>query len=263
MAVPTIDHGRAIDWGRTSDDYARYRQGPPASFFARLKALEVGVAGQRILDLATGTGLMAREFARHRARVTGIDISPDQIATARRLAREEHLDIAFAVAPAEATGMPDAAFDAVTANQCWLYFDRDRAVAEVKRVLAPGGVLVTSHFAWLPLQDPIAALSEATVLEFNPHWTAHGFAGNIPPVPRWVRDDFDLVAMFWYDVAMPYTREAWRGRMRASRGVGASMTPGDIARFDAALDARLRAAAGDTFTVLHRLDAHFLRPKGD
>ena len=52
-----IDGGRSIDWGRTSRDYARHRPGPPPSYFERLAALGVGRPGQRLLDLATGTGL--------------------------------------------------------------------------------------------------------------------------------------------------------------------------------------------------------------
>jgi len=61
------DPGRAIDWGRTSTDYATHRPGPPASLFERLASFGVGLAGQRILDLGTGTGVMARGFARRGA----------------------------------------------------------------------------------------------------------------------------------------------------------------------------------------------------
>ncbi|HZL70963.1 MAG TPA: methyltransferase domain-containing protein, partial [Planctomycetota bacterium] len=68
-----------MDWDRVSDDYAKYRAGPPASYFDRLKEQGVGLPGQRLLDFGTGTGVLARNFARAGARVSGVDSSPGQI----------------------------------------------------------------------------------------------------------------------------------------------------------------------------------------
>src|SRR4051812_12008261 len=90
-----IDEGHAFDWGKTSPDYAVYRSGYPASFYAVLQALGVGTRGQDILDLGTGTGVLARAFAKQGACVIAIDISEEQIAAARQLAAQEHLDIRF------------------------------------------------------------------------------------------------------------------------------------------------------------------------
>ncbi|MFG0296977.1 MAG: class I SAM-dependent methyltransferase, partial [Maioricimonas sp. JB045] len=67
-----IDAGNSVDWGRTSADYAVHRPGPPPSFFSRLAALGVGLEGQKILDLGTGTGVLARQFARQGAKVHGV-----------------------------------------------------------------------------------------------------------------------------------------------------------------------------------------------
>jgi SAM-dependent methyltransferase len=161
-SLQAIDGGRPFDWGRTSGDYAAHRPGPPQSFFDRLHALGVGLPRQRVLDLATGTGLLARQFARQGAAVTGIDISPEQIDAAARLARAEGLATDLVVASAEDSGLPDASFDAITANQCWLYFDRDRVIAEVRRMLVHDGVLVVSFFNWLPrLADPVRSMTQA------------------------------------------------------------------------------------------------------
>ncbi|MGH6718944.1 MAG: class I SAM-dependent methyltransferase, partial [Alphaproteobacteria bacterium] len=144
-----IDPGRVMDWGRTSADYAAYRPGPPDSLFARLATFGVGLSGQRILDLGTGTGVMACGFALRGARATGCDIAANQIAEARRFAERDGLDATFVVAPAEALPLPAQSFDAATANQCWLYFDGPRVLAELGRVLVPGGLLAVSHFSWL------------------------------------------------------------------------------------------------------------------
>jgi SAM-dependent methyltransferase len=252
-----VDVGRSIDWGRTSADYARYRPGPPPSFFARLAAFGVGLPGQRILDLGTGTGVLARRFARQGAVVAGIDVSVGQIGAARDLAAQQGLTIDFHVAGAEATPFADGAFDCLTANQCWLYFDKARAIPEALRLMTPGGVLVTSHFSWLPRLDPVAKASEALILKYNPQWSAADWSGEIPSRVEPVVPGLAQRALFWYDEEVAFTRETWRGRIRANRGTGAALSEAEVAAFDAEHDALLRRIAPDGFTVRHRIDARF------
>jgi SAM-dependent methyltransferase len=258
--INPTDGPRVIDWGKTSADYAEWRPDYPPEFYHRLAALGVGLPGQTILDLGTGVGFLARAFARQGAEVAGIDISAGQIDAAQRLAAAENLTIDYRVAPAEATGFPEASFDAITASQCWLYFDAPRAIREVKRLLRPGGVLVTAHLCWLPRQDRIARASEELVLRHNPHWGAADWPGVIPPIPPWAVGEFNLVGMFVFDTPLCFTRERWRGRMRACRGVGATLSPEEVARFDAAHAALLEQIAPEEFTVRHRVDCHLLQP---
>ncbi len=254
-----IDKGRPIDWGRTARDYASYRPGPPDSFYERLLPLGVGLPGQRMLDLGTGTGVLARRFARQGAQASGIDISPQQIAMAQALARSDGVAVDLRVAPAECTPFPDGAFDAVTANQCWLYFDTARTIPEMRRLLAPAGLLITSHFSWLPRLDPIARASEELILRFNPQWSSGDWAGIVPPCLPWAEPHMVVHAMFCYDEPIPFTQASWRGRMRACRGVGASLPAEEVRRFDAEHAALLERIAPERFTVLHRIDAHLLQ----
>ena len=57
-----IDHGKAFDWGKTSEDYAKYRDIYPKEFYAKLAELSLGVKGQNVLDLGTGTGVIPRNM---------------------------------------------------------------------------------------------------------------------------------------------------------------------------------------------------------
>ena len=262
--LSAIDPGNVIDWSKTSTDYATHRPGPPPRFYQMLHALGVGLPGQRILDLGTGTGVLARQFASQGATVSGVDIAKGQIAAAQELAERDGVSVDFRVAGAERTPFADNRFDAITANQCWLYFDKmRRPFAEAQRLLAGGGVLVTSHFSWLARLDPVARASEQLVLKHNPAWSASDWHGEIPNVPQWVAENpgaFRVRALFWFDEAIPFTRESWRGRIRACRGVGAALEPGAVQAFDEEHAALLAEIAPEQFTVLHRLDAHLFEP---
>jgi SAM-dependent methyltransferase len=254
--ITSHDAGRAIDWSKTSGDFGAHRPGPPLSFYEKLRALGVGFSGQRILDLGTGTGLLAREFAKNGCIASGTDVAAGQIEEAARLASAEQLSCDFYVASSETQPFPNATFDCITAMQCWLYFDQEKTIAEVKRLLKPGGVLMVSHFSWLPRLDPIAKASEELVLKFNPQWGGKDWSGVIPPVAYGLDKHMPLQAMFWYDEAIPFTREGWRGRMRACRGTGATLSPELLEQFDREHDELLKRIATDQFAILHRVDAH-------
>ena len=108
----SIDHGRSFDFGRTSSDYAKYR--------------EIGCRGQCVLDLGTGAGVLPRNLAPYGARFVGIDLSAEQIRQAESLSRSSEGNIRYLTSPAEEISFPDTVFDAVTACQCFFYFDHTR-----------------------------------------------------------------------------------------------------------------------------------------
>jgi SAM-dependent methyltransferase len=247
----------ATDFGRTAADYARHRAGFPPALFERLSALGIGAPGQRIVDLGTGTGSLARGFARAGTAVTGVDIAPLLLEQARLLDRAENLSIDYRVARAETTGLPDRQFDVVSAGQCWHWFDRPSAAAEVRRLLRPGGRVVIAHFDWLPLPGNVVAATEALILKHNSAWSMAGGSGIYP---RWFTDlalgGFADLQSFSFDQPVTYSHEAWRGRIRASAGVAASLPPERVMAFDlehrAMLESRFPA---EPLEVPHRIFA--------
>ena len=243
-----------IDFGRTATDYGAHRAGFPEALFDRLAAFHIGEEGQRLLDLGSGTGTLARGFARRGARVVGLDRSAALIAEARRLDARASVAIAYVRATAEATGLASHSFEAVTAGQCWHWFDRPTAAAEARRLLRPGGRLAICHFDWIPLPGNVVAATEALIDRHNPDWRMGGGSGIHD---AWLADvalaGFGAIESFSFDCAVPYSHEAWRGRIRASAGVGASLDAAAVARFDAEHAALLAADfAEDPLSVPHR-----------
>jgi len=249
------------DFGATADDYRRHRAGFPDSLFDRLAGHGIGVAGQRVVDLGTGTGTLARGFARRGCRAIGIDPSEALLGQARELDAEAGVEVEYRVARAEDTGLAAGTADVVAAGQCWHWFDRPAAAREARRVLHPDGRMVIAHFDWIPLSGNVVRATEKLIEAHNPAWKLGGGSGIHP---WWFRDlaeaGFRDIESFSYDVAVPYTPEAWRGRIRASAGVGATLPPEKVAAFDRELAALLAERfPGERLAVPHRVFAVFAR----
>ena len=245
------------DFGKTANDYGRHRAGFPDEFFERLKALGILRAGMRALDLGTGTGTVARGLATRGCEVTGLDRSAPLMEQAAELDRAADAVVKYVNAAAEETALAAAEFDLVTAGQCWHWFDRPRAAAEARRVLKPGGRLVIAHFDWIPLPGNMAEATEKLIEKHNPKWK---FGGGLGMYPVWLRDmavaGFANIETFSFDIDAIYTHEAWRGRVRASAGVGASLAPQRVAAFDDELRATLAERyPEDPMRVMHRVFA--------
>ncbi len=105
--------------------------------------------GDRLLDLACGTGAVAERAAEAGADVTGIDLAPALIETARERAESLGLSIDYAVGDAENLDVPDASFDKL-ASTCGIMFapDHEAVAGELARVTKPGGRIALAN--WTP-----------------------------------------------------------------------------------------------------------------
>ena len=134
------------------------------------------LSGQRVLDLACGTGAVAELVARRGVEVVGIDLAPALIDQARARAAERELEIDYRVGDVEALELEDASFDLV-ASTCGVMFapDHEAVARELARVTKPEGRIGLA--CWSP-DSGVAGLFEV----MRPF---------LPPMPDGVGDQFD------------------------------------------------------------------------
>ncbi|MEV2241857.1 class I SAM-dependent methyltransferase [Micromonospora sp. NPDC049891] len=128
------DPTQALSFGTAAADYDRYRPRYPEA--ALRWALDGIDAPAQLVDLASGTGILARGLLALGHRVTAVEPDPGmrtQLTSTNAVVRA--LD-----GSAETMPLPDGYADAVLTGQAYHWFDRPRAHAEVARVLRPGGV---------------------------------------------------------------------------------------------------------------------------
>jgi SAM-dependent methyltransferase len=101
------------------------------------------VAGLDVIELGCGTGYVSAWLARRGARPVGIDVSENQLATARSLQDEHDLHYPLVQGNAEATPFPDASFDlAISEYGAAIWCDPYHWIPEAARLLRPGGRLM-------------------------------------------------------------------------------------------------------------------------
>ena len=246
MKVKNIDNGNAFDWNLTSESYAKYRDIYPDILYGELRKLGVAADGTAWLDIGTGTGVLPKHLYNENARIIGVDISEEQIKFAKSFAKENELNIEYCVCPAEKTGLEKNSFDAITAAQCFWYFDKEAIKSEIQRLLKPGGIFIKIYLTWT-LDDEIAYKSHMLVKEYNKNWKP-GKSGS--------RDMFDNLfdgrVTKEFECSLPFTRESWHGRMCACRGTLASM---DNETFENWSEAHLKMLCEypNEFEIKHKL----------
>jgi ubiquinone/menaquinone biosynthesis C-methylase UbiE len=129
-------------------DYDAARPRPPAAVVEVISQW-AGVPDPDVVDLGAGTGLSSVIWAGHAGTLTAIEPSADMRAVAAQRAGW----YTVAGGTAEHTGLPAQSTDIVTASQAMHWFDADRALPEIARILRPGGVLAAYDCDWPPCID--------------------------------------------------------------------------------------------------------------
>ena len=244
-----IDGGKAFDWGKTSSDYAKFRDIYPEEFYKKIFERGVGLSNQTVLDIGTGTGVLPRNMQQYGAKWIGTDISDNQIAQAKILSK--NMNIEYRVSSAENLDFADGSFDAVTACQCFWYFKHEEVAPKIHRMLKKDGRFLVLCMEWLPFEDEIAGASENLVLKYSPNWSGAGEKLHEIEIPDCYNKYFELTYHEAYRLNVHFTRESWNGRMKACRGIGASLSEKEIAEWEREHMELLKRIAPEEFDILH------------
>lgn len=261
MKLDFIDNGKDFDFGRTSDDYAKYRNIYPKSMYEKLINFGVGKKGQKILDLGSGTAILPINMCHTGAEFIATDISENQLLQGKRIVKEKDINnIGFKVCSAEDTGFADDSFDVVTAVQCFQYFNTDKAIKEIARILKPNGLFCKIFMDWLPYEDKIIREMESIVLKYNPDWQGCGFKEFRYSYPKWAENMFNIETIHSYNTTLQFSKDAWIGRIKSCRGIGASLSSVKIAEFEKEYSSMLDKYE-ETLKLKHQIHIEIYRSK--
>ncbi|WP_277031965.1 class I SAM-dependent methyltransferase [Actinacidiphila oryziradicis] len=133
----TVHHAAGVGYQKAAGVYERSRPSYPMAALAELADALPLQAGRTVVDLGAGTGKFTRLLALTGAEVTAVE----PVVEMRERLAELLPAISVTAGTAEATGLPDGCADAVVAAQSWHWFQEAEALAEVERLLRPGGAL--------------------------------------------------------------------------------------------------------------------------
>lgn len=139
--MSTIDSARARAFDAWAGDYDRFRPGYPDELFATITTQLTLPRIPHVVDLGAGTGRASLAMANLGWRVTAVEPGKPMLDVLRGRAANEGLLISTVQASAEETGLDPASADLVTAAQAFHWFDQQRALSEMARIVKPGGGL--------------------------------------------------------------------------------------------------------------------------
>ncbi|HET9555155.1 MAG TPA: class I SAM-dependent methyltransferase [Anaeromyxobacteraceae bacterium] len=215
MASTFKDHFSGVSRG-----YQAFRPGYPPALFEWLAGVTPG--RDLAVDLGCGTGQASVALAEHFREVVGLDPSAEQIAHA-----EPHERVSYRVAPAEATGLPDACADLVVAAQALHWFDQARLHRELARLARPGAVFAAFTYGLCRVDPAVDAVVDRLYRAIlGPYWPperAHVDAGyrTLPfPWPELEAPDLAIQETWDLDRYLGYLR-TWSAASAYLRSVGA------------------------------------------
>lgn len=190
-------------WQLVEDSAEAYERYLVPIFFepwAERLLAQAGVrSGERVLDVACGTGSVARRAAERAGpsgKVVGLDLNAGMLAVARRVSAAARPAIEWRQGDAAGLPFPEGSFDVVTCQQALQFFpDRPKALREMRRVLAPGGRAALAVLrglrhspAYAPradaLEKHVAAEAGAMLRSIFPPWTGEEVI--VTPMETWI-----------------------------------------------------------------------------
>lgn len=213
-----------IDFGQVAKSYAKAREDIPVSLMDSLYIRGVFFDGKKVADIGCGTGALTRKIAMRKADVTGVDPSKELLQHAVALNKSKNYNIPYLQSTSENTGLNDSQFDMVTVMRAWHWFDREKAMAEIKRILKAKGTLIVIDSGFLAgpamVEKTFEVLSRYVSGGLKPAGTKAESIQRINGFPaewfdEWQTNGFELRDFYKLNYNVTYTKETWIERVES------------------------------------------------
>lgn len=213
-----------IDFGQVAKSYAKTREDIPASLMDSLYFRGIFFDGKKVADIGCGTGALTRKIAMRKADVIGVDPSKELLQHAVALNGSKNHKIPYVQGTSEDTGLQDSQFDMVTVMRAWHWFDREKAIQEMKRILKEKGILIVIDSGFLAgpsvVEKTFHVLSKYVSGGLEPAGTKAKSKQRINGFPiewfdEWQKNGFELSDFYKLNYNVTYTNETWVERVES------------------------------------------------
>ena len=165
-------------WDLYAPIYNLFMKKDEKAYKQMYRLIQESTASKEVLELATGTGLIANNIADSSKHITATDYSEKMIAEAKK--SQQHTNICFEIADACALQYEEALFDVVIiSNALHIIPEPEKVISEIRRVLKPGGILIAPTFVHGKMNAPAKMLSKIMSLagfRTENKWTGETYA---------------------------------------------------------------------------------------
>ncbi|WP_413304214.1 methyltransferase domain-containing protein [Bacillus sp. 1P10SD] len=213
-----------IDFGQVANSYARSREDIPVTLMESLQLRNIFFDGKTIADLGSGTGVLARKMAMRKANVVGIEPSQELLHQAVLLNQRKNFNIPYQLGTAEATGLEDSQFDIVTVMRAWHWFDRAKAIQEIKRILKSKGTLIIIDSGFLSgpavVEETLKVIEKYIVGGLTPAGSKADSKMRINGFPvewfeEWKKEGFEIRDFYKLNYTVSFSKEDWVERVES------------------------------------------------
>ncbi|ADU32261.1 class I SAM-dependent methyltransferase [Evansella cellulosilytica] len=212
-----------VNFGNVARRYAQFRNDLPNELMDSLKIRGVSFTGKSVADFGSGTGVLSRALCREGATVTGVEPSRELIEEAKVLDKNEGVTINYVNHFAESTSLESEKFDYITVLRAWHWFDRQKTMDEMKRILKDRGTILIMDSGFISGSKVISDTVEI-VKRYMPNGVikpagskqnSKQFINSFPVewFQEWKQNRFDLTETYKFEYTVPFTNAEWCGRV--------------------------------------------------
>ncbi|WP_432359106.1 class I SAM-dependent methyltransferase [Sporosarcina sp. UB5] len=212
-----------VDFGNVAKNYARYRNDLPAELLEGLKRRGIVFNNKKIADLGAGTGILCRALQQVGAAVVGVEPSLELIEQAKEIDEKEGYMIEYVNAYSENTCLVEDAYDIVTVLRAWHWFDAEKTLAEIKRILKDDGSLIVIDSGFLSKSKVVGDtleiikkhMPDGKLKSAGSKSNAKQMINSFPVewFKEWREHQFDLQETYKFHYNVTFSNEEWCGRV--------------------------------------------------